>query len=73
LKQRADEAERTVAALGARLKELDAALAAPDLFARDPAKAGRLAKERAAAERDLAAAEARWLAAQDDYDSAAAE
>jgi ATP-binding cassette subfamily F protein 3 len=72
LKQRADQAERAVTALGARIREIDAPLAAPDLFARDPTAAGNLAKERAETERALAAAEARWLEAQDDYESAAA-
>ncbi|MGB8181375.1 MAG: hypothetical protein WCF13_03300, partial [Stellaceae bacterium] len=73
LKQRADAAEREVTALGAQIKELDAALAAPELFARDPAGAAALAKERAEAARALAAAEARWLAAQDEYENATAE
>jgi ATP-binding cassette subfamily F protein 3 len=73
LKQRADQAERAVATLGERLRQLDAALAAPDLFAREPAKAGQLAKERAAVARDLGEAEARWLQAQDEYDTAAAD
>src|SRR5487761_1803673 len=73
LRQRADTAEREVATLGERLKEIDAALAAPDLFARDPAAAAGLAKQRAETERALAAAEARWLHAQDAYESATAE
>ena len=73
LKQRADQAERAVATLGERLRQLDAALAAPDLFARDPEKAGQLAKERAAVARELGEAEARWLQAQDEYESAAAD
>jgi ATP-binding cassette subfamily F protein 3 len=73
LKQRADQAERAVATLGERLRQLDAALAAPDLFARDPEKAGQLAKARAAVARELGEAEARWLQAQDEYESAAAD
>ena len=73
LRQRADAAEREVATLGERLKQIDAALAAPDLFARDPAAAAGLAKQRAETERALAAAEARWLQAQDAYESATAE
>ena len=73
LKQRADAAEREVGALGAQLSQLDAQLAEPDLFARDPAAAAALAKARTEAARVLAAAEARWLRAQDDYDNAAAE
>ncbi|MGH6995966.1 MAG: ATP-binding cassette domain-containing protein, partial [Stellaceae bacterium] len=73
LKQRADAAEREVGALTARLSQLDAQLAAPDLFTRDPAAAAALAKTRADAARALATAEARWVQAQDDYDSAAAE
>ncbi|HEV2161568.1 MAG TPA: ABC-F family ATP-binding cassette domain-containing protein [Stellaceae bacterium] len=73
LKQRADAAEREVGTLTARLGELDAQLAAPDLFTRDPVTAASLAKTRAEAARMLAAAEASWLQAQNDYDSAAAE
>jgi len=50
-----------------------AQLAAPDVFARDPIQAATLAKTRADAARALAAAEARWLQAQGDYDYAAAK
>ena len=73
LKQRADAAEREVTALGAQIKELDAALAAPELFTRAPAQAAAMAKARADAARALAVAEARWLQAQGDYDYAAAK
>ena len=71
LKQRADAAAREVGTLGDRLKELDAQLAAPNLFARDPAQAAALAKARAEAARALTAAEACWLQAQDEYENAA--
>jgi ATP-binding cassette subfamily F protein 3 len=73
LKQRADAAEREVGALGTQLGQLDAQLAEPNLFARDPAAAAALAKTRTEAAQALAVAEARWLQAQDDYDNAAAE
>jgi len=73
LKQRADKAERDVAALSEEIKQLDAALAAPDLFRRDPAKAAELARQRAAAAHALDLAESAWLAANDEYESAAAD
>jgi ATP-binding cassette subfamily F protein 3 len=73
LKQRADKAERDVAALSEEIKTLDAALAAPDLFRRDPAEAAALARQRAAAAHALDLAESAWLAANDEYESAAAD
>jgi ATP-binding cassette subfamily F protein 3 len=73
LKQRANKAERDVASLGETLKKLDAALAAPNLFQRDPAWVAALAKERSAAATALEQAEALWLAAHGEYESAAAE
>ncbi|PWB57080.1 MAG: glycosyl transferase family 1 [Bradyrhizobiaceae bacterium] len=71
LKQRIDAAERAMAGLAADIARLDAALAT-DLFARDPARAAILAKERAAAADRLAAAEEDWLAASTAYEDAMA-
>jgi ATP-binding cassette subfamily F protein 3 len=73
LKRKITAAEREIARLTARLGELDGALAAPDLYARDQARAVALAKERAEAAAALAAAEDEWLALSGEYESAAAE
>src|SRR5208282_4569365 len=73
LKQRADQAERAVAELSEQIKRLDEAMAEPGLFQRDPAKATELAKQRASAARDLEQAESAWLAANNEYESAAAD
>ncbi len=73
LKDRADAAEQDIARLTLVLANIDAALAAPGLFARDPAKAAALGKDRAAAVRRIADAEARWVAATQDYENALAE
>jgi len=58
--------------LGKRIGEIDAALADPQLYARDPARVATLAKERADAAAALAAAEEQWLALSGEYESAAA-
>jgi ATP-binding cassette, subfamily F, member 3 len=57
----------------ARLAEIDAALADPMLYRRDPARSEQLAKERASTARALTEAEEQWLAASGDYESAMAE
>jgi ATP-binding cassette subfamily F protein 3 len=71
LKSAMDRAEREVAALHDRITELDAALAEPGLFAREPRKGEKLAKDRADAARALDAAEHRWIAAAEAYEAAA--
>ena len=43
------------------VKKIDAALAMPDIYAKDPAKAALLAKQRNELERQLKAAETEWL------------
>jgi ATP-binding cassette subfamily F protein 3 len=70
LKQRAEKAEREVAKLAEEIQKLDAALAAPDLFRRDPAQAAELSKRRAAAASSLERAEALWLEANNEYETA---
>jgi ATP-binding cassette subfamily F protein 3 len=70
LKDAMDKAEREVAVLHGKIEKLDAALAAPDLFAKDPAKGNALSKERADAARALSAAEARWIEAAEKYEDA---
>ncbi len=52
----------TIAALEARIAAIQAALADPDLYARDRARFDRLGAEAAKAQGDLAAAEEQWLA-----------
>jgi ATP-binding cassette subfamily F protein 3 len=47
LKRRIGAIETELGRLSARIKEIDAALSAPDLYARDPAQAAAFAKERA--------------------------
>jgi ATP-binding cassette subfamily F protein 3 len=56
--------------LAAEIARLDAALAAADLFAQNPAKAAALAKARAARAADLIRAEEEWLAASTAYEAA---
>ena len=61
LRRRVTEAEKAVNRLAAEIARIDLALT--ELFARDPAKAAALAKERAQHASALAAAEEDWLAA----------
>jgi len=63
-------AEREVAALQKRLASLDVALAAPDLFAKEPTKGEALSKQRAEAIKAIASAETRWIEAADRFESA---
>src|SRR5207249_6476042 len=61
LRRRLAQAEKTIARLTAEIAGIDAALAAPGLFAREPDKAAALAKARADAASALARAEDEWL------------
>jgi ATP-binding cassette subfamily F protein 3 len=70
LKSAMDRAEREVAALHDRITEIDAALAEPGLFAKDPRKGEALSRQRAEAARTLEAAEHRWIAAAEAYEAA---
>jgi ATP-binding cassette subfamily F protein 3 len=72
LRKAMQAAEGAVERLSADLARLDAALAAPGLYA-DAAKAQRLAIERAQTAKRLAEAEEAWLAATVGYETAAAE
>lgn len=69
LRRRISSAEAEIGRLTHELRELDAALARPDLYA-DPARAAGFAKARAQAAEALAAAESDWLDASADYESA---
>jgi len=62
--------ETEIGKLGRRIGEIDATLADPALYARDPARVATLAKERAGAAGALAAAEEQWLALSGEYESA---
>jgi ATP-binding cassette subfamily F protein 3 len=73
LKSKMEKAEREVALLQARLEELDAALAAPGLFVKDPAKGQDLSKKRAETIRQISASEAEWVEAAERYENAQAE
>src|SRR5262249_1764113 len=61
VRRRLAEAERTIGRLTAEIARIDAALAAPGLFARDPQQAAALSKARADAADALARAEDDWL------------
>jgi ATP-binding cassette subfamily F protein 3 len=72
LRRRIAEAESAVKRLTEDIAKTDAALAAPGLFARDPAKAAALAKARADAAAALVRAEDEWLAASTEFEAAMA-
>ncbi|HVY03535.1 MAG TPA: hypothetical protein VG983_07750, partial [Caulobacterales bacterium] len=55
------------------IAKYDKTLADPLLFAQDRAKATAVSKKRAEAQRKLEAAEARWLAANEEYEAATAD
>jgi len=70
LRRRITDAETAVKRLGKDIATIDAALAEPGLFARDPARAAGLAKARADAATALARAEDDWLEASAAFESA---
>jgi ATP-binding cassette subfamily F protein 3 len=72
LRQRVAAAERAVQRFSDEIARIDAALATPGLFARDPAKAAALSKSRAEAADGLAGAENDWLAASAELEAAMA-
>jgi ATP-binding cassette subfamily F protein 3 len=72
LREKVEIAESQIATLTAEIKKYDAALADPLLFVKDPAKGSAISKKRADATRKLAAAEERWLAMNEAYESAMA-
>ncbi len=71
LKQKISDAEAEIARISGIISKIDAALALPDLFKRDPKQAAQLSKARAGAESALQRAEEEWLAASSQYDEAA--
>ena len=72
LRRRLAEAEGAIARLTEDIARIDAALAAPDVFTRDPQQAAALSKARADAVTALARAEDDWLAASGELESAMA-
>ncbi len=71
LKQKIVAAEAEIARITEIICKIDAALALPDLFTRDPKQAAQLSKARAAAATALEKAEEDWLEASASYDQAA--
>jgi len=70
LKQKITEAEAEMARIGDIIAKIDAALALPDIFSRDPDKAAQLGKARANAAAALERAEEAWLEFSASYESA---
>jgi ATP-binding cassette, subfamily F, member 3 len=70
VKQRIAQAEAEMARIGEIIAKIDAALALPDLFTRDPKQAAQLGKARANAADALTKAEEEWLAASSEFDEA---
>src|ERR1700760_2800941 len=62
-RQRISEAETEMTRISGIIEKIDAALALPDLFTRDPKQAAQLSKARASAGEALAKVEEEWLAA----------
>jgi ATP-binding cassette subfamily F protein 3 len=72
LRARIRETESQIERLRKKVKRLDASLAQSGVYARDSAEAGRLARERARAERAINEAEERWLALSSDLEESQA-
>jgi ATP-binding cassette subfamily F protein 3 len=71
LKQKISDAEAEIERITAIIEKIDAALALPDIFARDPKQAAQLGQARANAASALQRAEEEWLQASAQYDEAA--
>jgi ATP-binding cassette subfamily F protein 3 len=71
LRQKISHAEAEIERINGIISKIDAALALPDLFQRDPKQAAQLSKARAGAASALQRAEEEWLAASSSYDEAA--
>ncbi len=70
LRQKIAAAEAEITRITEIIGKIDAALALPDLFTRDPKQAAQLSKARAAAATALEKAEEDWLEASASYDQA---
>jgi ATP-binding cassette, subfamily F, member 3 len=73
LKKVMHAAETTVERLNADIAKIDAALADPDLYAKDAGRAQKLSIERGQLAKKLSEAEDAWLSATDAYESAMSE
>jgi ATP-binding cassette subfamily F protein 3 len=71
LKQRISQAEAEITRISNIIAKIDAALALPDLFMRDPKQAAQLGKARASAADALQRAEEEWLTASSQHDETA--
>ena len=72
LKKRINETEALTAKLEKQIQVLDAELADPFLYEKNPARAAQKAKERSDAAEKLAAAEEQWLELSSEYEEAMA-
>ncbi len=72
LARRIKAAEDAMAKLQQMIERIDRELAAPDLYARDPARAAKLAKDRSELEAKLVQAEEGWLKLSHEYEAAVA-
>jgi ATP-binding cassette subfamily F protein 3 len=70
LKEKIEIAEQQIAELNKEIAKYDKALADPLIFTQDRAKATAVSKKRADAQRKLEAAEARWIAVNEEYETA---
>jgi ATP-binding cassette, subfamily F, member 3 len=70
LKKAAEAAERRMEALNAEKEKVDAALADPATYEKDPARVQDLTRRRTALETDILEAETEWLAAAEDLETA---
>jgi ATP-binding cassette subfamily F protein 3 len=73
LKEKVELAEGQIAELNKEIAKYDKTLSDPLLFTSDRAKATAVSKKRAEAQRKLEAVETRWLAMNEEYESAMAE
>ena len=73
LKKHVTKAEAQIERLSLQIATIDAALADSGLYARNPARAQALARERGELTRAREQAEAAWLAATEAYEAAARE
>ncbi|MGA7808269.1 ABC-F family ATP-binding cassette domain-containing protein [Bradyrhizobium sp.] len=70
IKQKISDAEAEIERITGIIAKIDAALALPDLFSRDPRQAAQLSKARANAVNALQRAEDAWLEASSQFDGA---
>lgn len=70
LRQKIAEAEAEIERINGIISKIDVALALPDIFSREPAKAAQLSKARSAATEALQRAEESWLEASSSLEAA---